>query len=315
MPKSVEAPRHYQEGGQRGEKMKKVALTESEITEKTQEVLEFAQIGAVVNQEGVVCGDGGVPEFIVTTKGEKIRVAGMAGDLGQDAATIAAVFTFYKRHQRSYIVEETARRLVEAYNKAGLVFQFHTSKHINLKKNPQKITDCGDMNAKMTPGKAEAYDTDAAEVHQLVALLQTWYRQGNQYNLLLQEQDLGHREHHEAGVIIITGNEKTLLHWVQPALTDQQSQSDQGKMFFVLDPQRAAARRRKALQMAGFQPDEIDEIIQIKAEQDQQTNHFVAWQEADADRARNAVFFVNVDDPNNIKIEYAGCIQPDGSIK
>jgi hypothetical protein len=283
-------------------------LTSAEIEQAIQEVLRFIKSGAVVpNKEGVVCGDGGVPAVLFSTTGERIETGGMAGDLGQDSATIPAVLTYYRRHGIAYDLYALTRKMVMAYNQVGLTFQFHTSQHVD---GQEKITDCGDMNAKMVASKAPDYQTDAAEVREVVMLLQHWYRDEKPEGLLLEEQNLAEREHHEAGVILVVGKQNTLLHWIKQDLPEAEQQ-----MYFVLDPVRAEARRRKALQAFGFDEAAIVEILAIKAEQDQMTNKYVARKAEPEKKLRNAVFAVDVDDAQDPKIEYLGLIQADGQVR
>jgi len=272
-------------------------LKQTEIDRLSAEVLAHLKDGVVDNRPGVVCGDGGVARRLSTTLNQEIEAAGMAGDLGQDAATIPAILAYCRRHYIAYNLAALVLLSVHKYIKVHGSFQFHTSNHAH----GEKLTDCGDMYGKMLPERAVRYQTDAAEIRQVVTQLQELSRQKQLQGM--EEHNLGEREHQETGVLIVVGKEKTVLHWLNRTENpDREGES----MFFVLDPQRAQARRRSALAAMGFEPAAIEEILQIKEEQDQVTNSYLA--------AGKPVFQVNVDQPQRPEVKFVGVVQADGSV-
>lgn len=274
-------------------------MEQAKIEALKKQVENFIKLARVENRPGVVCGDGGVPVRVKTTTSQTVQVAGMAGDLGQDTATIPAVLTYYRRHGIRYDLEEAVEKIVTANQKVHGVFQFHTSNHVH----GDKITDCGDMNGKMMTERAERYQTNVAEIRQLTELLQKWYREEKRPGL--EEQSLADREHQEAGVLLVTGQTHSLVHWLNNVDFPELPASEE-RMFFVLDPARAIARRQAVLEKLGFSSEAIAEIMRIKAEQDQATNSYLA--------VGKAVFAVDVDDEAAVKIEFKGIVQADGLV-
>jgi hypothetical protein len=252
------------------------------------EVKKFANAARRPNKGGVVCGDGGVPDVVATTTGGQVEVGGMAGDLGQDLATIPAIMVYNKRNGVEYQPESLTQQVVETYITTHGQFQFHTSHHVH----GAKITDCGDMHGKMSDAD---YGTDLGEVQRLIETVQGMARVEKKPGV--EETTLGDREHQEKGVLVVQGETHSMIHWVQNG-------EGQG-MFFVLDPARAQERRKVVLVRMGYTSQQVEEIMAIKSQQDLVTNKRLA--------KGKHVFGVNVDGSNPV-VNYLGVVQIDGSI-
>ena len=194
-----------------------------------------------------------------TTNGDRVEVAGMAGDLGQDLATVPAVMAFNRRHGIAYDPIQLTRGIVDAYLGVHGTFQFHTSHHVH----GNKITDCGDMHGKMSDND---YGTDTGDVRSSIEFVQQMAREDRTPGV--EETTLGDREHQEKGVIIVQGQTHSLTHWIQNG-------EGQG-MWFVLDPERAQARRSAVLERMGYDQAQVEEIMAIKAQHDLVTNKRLA---------------------------------------
>lgn len=279
----------------------------SEITDKKeiaglQETLQkFVVAARVENTPGVVCGDGGVPFAVTTTTGREVNVVGRAGDLGQDMATAVAIMAYNERHGIGYDPRELVGKVGSTYAYEHGSFQFHTSDHVHA---PEKITDCGDMHGKMTD---ERYQVSLDKVRAAIEASQELAQADDTGEI--EEQTLGDREHEELGVILVTGRTHTLVHWLRAEDSDKLpagTPEDILGMWFVIDSERGAARRRTVLEALGYSPEQVTEILEIKAAQDQVTNARLA--------VGKQVFGVNADNPDDIQIEYLGEVQEDGSV-
>ncbi len=262
----------------------------NEVQQLLPEVEKFAEAARVMNRDGVVCGDGGVVGVLEKTNGGKVEVAGRAGDLGQDLATIPAIMAYNQKHDVGYNVEELTGDVVGAYVETHGQFQFHTSDHVHF---PDKITDCGDMHGKMSD---ENYGLDGSQVKKVIEQVQGLAKADESGEV--EETTLGGRDHQEKGVLVVTGKTHSLVHWVQ----DGEGEG----MWFVLDPERAKTRRQAVLEHMGYSSEAVEEILAIKAGHDQVTNMRLA--------KGKHVFGVNVD-TENPEVSFMGTVQADGSIK
>ena len=261
-----------------------------QLEDLTQKVNAFARAARVENVVGSVCGDGGVTKTLLTTKGQEIAVAGFAGDLGQDLATVVAVMAYKKAHGRVYEPAALTREIAEAFAEAVGGFMFHTANHIEP---PEKITDCGDMHGKMSD---ERYGLDREEVRRVIEAAQALAKEDVTGEII--EQTLGDRHHEEQGVLIVEGKTHSLVHWLP--------EGDAAGMWFVLDPKRAKARREAVLASLGYESEAIEEITALKAKHDGVTNSCLA--------VGKQVFGVNVDDAKKIEVRYLGQVQEDGQM-
>ncbi len=270
------------------------SFSNGEVAQLQDKVEVFARAARVGNKVGTVCGDGGVTKEVRTTKGETVEVGGFAGDLGQDLATVFAIAAYNLRHNIEFDPKDLVGQVAAQYIKHHGQFQMHTAGHIHP---PDRITDCGDVHGKMSVEFAQAYGL-TPEIGRMIVESAQAFVQADEVGEF-QEQDLGNREHEELGVLVVEGKTHSLVHWLP--------RGEASGMWFVLDPDRARARRKAVLEHMSYSPVQVDEILTIKMEQDFVTNRRLAL--------GKHVFGVNVDDPDNIRVHHLGQIQSDGRIK
>jgi hypothetical protein len=274
-------------------------VSSNEVTgliETLTQFMNYATVDRQPSSAGNVCGDGGVPGLLKTTKGKDIEVAGLAGDLGQDTASLLALLTYYKQNNIEYELEGTVRAFVTASVETHGNFMYHTSHHVNP---PGKPTDCGDVYGKMQDEFAEAYGVDPEETRQVLAMLRQLSDEDPD-NVI--EQDLGDRNHNELGVLVSVGEQKTVKHWLTTEEHPDAPEAAVG-MWFVIDPEQAKQRRDATLSAMGLGDSEREEVHVIKGNQDQVTNSRLA--------VGLHVFRINADTGEKT---YVGTVQKDGSV-